>query len=108
MKLLIPGEEYHLAKGEIALINSDILHYAIGDPFCELHSAVFSHVLVSGGNTTAFYKKYVYPLLAFPGFTVWRTGRQNWPKTFRLLFPRWKRMPSPASLRSGSGFPEFC
>lgn len=63
MKLLVPGEEYHLVKGEIALINSNILHYAIGDPFCELHSAVFSHVLVSGGNTTAFYKKYVYPLL---------------------------------------------
>lgn len=108
MKLLVPGEEYHLAKGEIALINSDILHYAIGDPFCELHSAVFSHVLVSGGNTTAFYKKYVYPLLAFPGFTVWRTGRQNLAEDFQAAFPRWKRMPSPASLRSGSGFPEFC
>lgn len=86
MKLLVPGEEYHLAKGEIALINSDILHYAIGDPFCELHSAVFSHVLVSGGNTTAFYKKYVYPLLAFPGFTVWRTGRQNLAEDFQAAF----------------------
>lgn len=108
MKLLVPGEEYHLVKGEIALINSDILHYAIGDPFCELHSAVFSHVLVSGGNTTAIYKKYVYPLLAFPGFTVWRTGRQDLAEDFQAAFPRWKRMPSPASLRSGSGFPEFC
>lgn len=86
MKLLVPGEEYHLAKGEIALINSDILHYAIGDPFCELHSAVFSHVLVSGGNTTAFYKKYVYPLLAFPGFTVWRTGRQDLAEDFQAAF----------------------
>ena len=86
MKLLVPGEEYHLVKGEIALINSDILHYAIGDPFCELHSAVFSYVLVSGGNTTAFYKKYVYPLLAFPGFTVWRTGRQNLAEDFQAAF----------------------
>ena len=76
----------HEVKGEIALINSDILHYAIGDPFCELHSAVFSHVLVSGGNTTAFYKKYVYPLLAFPGFTVWRTGRQNLAEDFQAAF----------------------
>ena len=86
MKLLVPGEEYHLVKGEIALINSDILHYAIGDPFCELHSAVFSHVLVSGGNTTAFYKKYAYPLLAFPGFTVWRTGRQDLAEDFQAAF----------------------
>ncbi|MFR2043610.1 MAG: cupin domain-containing protein [Oscillospiraceae bacterium] len=66
MKLLIPGEEYHLVKGEIALINSDILHYAIGDPFCELHSAVFSHVLVSGGNTTAFYKNMSTRCWRFP------------------------------------------
>lgn len=47
---------------------------------------MFSHVLVSGGNTTAFYKKYVYPLLAFPGFTVWRTGRQNLAEDFQAAF----------------------
>ena len=77
MRLLVPGEEYRLEKGEVALINSDILHYAIGDPFCELYSVVFSHGLISGGNATAFYSKYICPLLAFPGFTVWRTDSFN-------------------------------
>lgn len=86
MKLLVPGEEYHLVKGEIALINSDILHYAIGDPFCELHSAVFSHVLVSGGNTTAIYKNMSTRCWRFPASRSGARGDRIWPKTFRLLF----------------------
>lgn len=86
MRLLVPGEEYRLEKGEVALINSDILHYAIGDPFCELYSVVFSHGLISGGNATAFYSKYICPLLAFPGFAVWRTDRQDLAEVFQAAF----------------------
>lgn len=108
MKLLVPGEEYHLVKGEIALINSDILHYAIGDPFCELHSAVFSMFWFPAETRPPFTKNMSTRCWRFPASRSGARGDRIWPKTFRLLFPRWKRMPSPASLRSGSGFPEFC
>ena len=86
MKLLVPGEEHRLAKGDIALINSEILHYATGSPFCELHSLVFSQTLISGGSATSIYSKYIYPLIAFPGFTVWRTARQDLTADFQAAF----------------------
>lgn len=34
---------------------------------------MFSPFLITGGAETAFYKKYLHPLLACPAFTVWQT-----------------------------------
>ena len=73
LKLQIPGREYLLKQGDLVTINGNVLHYLIGHPGGELHSIVFSPFLLTGGTSTAFYKKYVGPLLACPGFTVWQT-----------------------------------
>lgn len=74
LKLQIPGKEYTLREGELAVINSNILHYVIGAPFGELQSMVFSAMLLTGGNTTAFYKKYIHPLIACSNFDVWKNA----------------------------------
>ena len=72
MKLQIPGIEYTLEEGSLTMLNSNVLHYAIGHPFCELRSLVFSAFFITGGTDTALYKKYIYPLLVSPDITVYR------------------------------------
>lgn len=74
LKLQIPGREYLLRKGDLAVLNGNMLHYVIGHPAGALRSLVFSPFLLTGGTGTAFYKKYVGPLLTCPDFTVWHTG----------------------------------
>ena len=38
IKLQIPSKTYFLEKGDCFVINSNILHYAIAEPQCELQS----------------------------------------------------------------------
>ena len=76
LKLRIPGREYLLCKGELVVITGNMLHYLIGHPAGALRSIVFSPFLLTGGTGTAFYKKYVGPLLTCPDFAVWHTDAE--------------------------------
>ena len=62
VKLQIPGKTFHLKEGEAFFINSNILHYAIGEPYCQLHSLVFNPALVIGHKESVFALKYIDPL----------------------------------------------
>ena len=51
---------YELKKGDMAFINSNVLHSARGD--CLLNTFVFHPYFISGGKDTAVYEKYVSPI----------------------------------------------
>ena len=63
LRLQVPGKTFHLKHGEGAVVNSNILHFAAAEPLCELHSLVFHPLLVTGGQDSVFFKRYVAPLL---------------------------------------------
>lgn len=69
LKLQVPFSEYTLQKGDLAIINSNVLHYAAALPFCELQSLVCSPSLLSGNRSFAFWTKYLQPVLSCSAFT---------------------------------------
>lgn len=68
LKLQVPGKTFYLKKGEGAVINSNILHYAAAEPDCHLLSLVFHPLLITGKEDSVFSIKYVTPLLNCPSF----------------------------------------
>ena len=52
----------------------------------ELQSIVFSPFLITGGASTAFYKKYIGRLTACSDFTVWKTDADTDSKWFLDAF----------------------
>lgn len=69
MRLKTSAASFLLNKGEAAVINSNILHYAAAAPECSLRSLVFSPGLITGGSESAFAKKYIQPLLSCRSFS---------------------------------------
>lgn len=63
MDLGIIGRHILLHEGEMAVINSNILHSARAERFCTLRSMVFSSKLITGGNDAAIAVKYILPLI---------------------------------------------
>lgn len=55
--------KYSIHSGEGIWINAGVLHYAVADPSCELHSMVFSSRLITGGSDSSISKKYIEPLI---------------------------------------------
>ena len=88
--LRVPGREYDVAAGELAFLNGNVLHYAIGNPACTLRSLVFSPVLL-GHPGSAFQKKYLRPLTEFPGFLVWKSAGREDTQAFRTAFSALER-----------------
>lgn len=66
--LKIPEKTFHLKQGEGIAINSNILHFAAAKSRCELHSFVFSPLLITGSADSVFAEKYITPLTASPAF----------------------------------------
>lgn len=91
IKLQIPTREYHLKTGELAILNTNQLHYAIGSPYGELCSIVFSPFLLTGNSSTAFYLKYIKPLLSCANFTVLKETGQKEIRAFQDAFDALKR-----------------
>ena len=69
MRLRVPAEEHLIRAGEMAVLNANLPHEAVGEPVCSLESLVFSPLLVTGSHTSAIARKYVQPLLDCPTFT---------------------------------------
>lgn len=69
LKLQIPSTTYIMNAGDCAVINTNILHYAVAIDYCELHSLVFSTFIITGSISSAFYQKYMQPLLSCSSFT---------------------------------------
>jgi AraC-like DNA-binding protein len=48
----------------VAIINSNVIHYAEASGYCELQSLVFSPLLLTGSINSSFATKYITPLLS--------------------------------------------
>ena len=73
LRLKTPASSFLLSRGQTAAVNSNTLHYAAAAPECTLHSLVFSPLLITGNNESAFAGKYIRPLLSshsFSGFLI--------------------------------------
>lgn len=68
LKLKIPTKTFDLIAGDCIAINSNVLHYAIAQPQCELHSLVFSPLLITGNDSSVFATKYLEPLTKCSSF----------------------------------------
>lgn len=72
MKLKIPSSSFLLEKGDLLIINSNIMHYGAAIEACDLRSFVFSPLLVTGSTDSVFSKKYIQPLLSCSAFTAYQ------------------------------------
>lgn len=63
LKLQIPGKSFLVEEGEIIFINSNILHFAMGEPKARIRSFVFNPQLVTGYENSVYAQKYIQPLM---------------------------------------------
>jgi len=77
LELRIPSKTFHLTEGACMIINSNVLHYAIAEPRCELQSLVFHPTLITGTNDSVFSVKYLHPLLSLTSFDAFLFHREN-------------------------------
>lgn len=80
LTLRTPAASLLLCRGQMAAVNSKVLHSAAGAPKCTLHSLVFSPSLISGGEESAIAKKYIRPLMACPAFTGFKIPPEDNPE----------------------------
>lgn len=69
------GKEYCFNKGTVAIINANTLHSILADSSFTLESIVFSPFLIAPDTQSAFYKKYIYPLMSSTNFSLWSSNR---------------------------------
>lgn len=62
----VPGKEIILNNGDTAVINANTLHYLTGSSSCILLSLVFSSLLIAGDKNSAFFKRYILPIITSP------------------------------------------
>ena len=86
LKLQVPGAEYLLNRGELVVLNADLLHAVQGQPCGALRSLVFSPLLLTGGTDTAFYQRYLGRLLSCAAFTVWQAEGEEDVRAFLAAF----------------------
>ena len=79
MKLQVLTETFSVHAGEIAIINTNTLHSASGEPYCELQSLVFSPLLITGNINSAFASKYIMPLISCAHFSCIVLKDKNQP-----------------------------
>ncbi len=84
-RVQVPGEEYTLKEEDTAVINSNTLHYIVGDPFFKLESFVFSPLLLTGTADSAFSRKYIRPVID-SAFKIWITKHESDRESFRKAY----------------------
>ncbi len=84
-RVQVPGEEYTLKEEDTAVINSNTLHYIVGDPFFKLESFVFSPLLLTGTADSAFSRKYIRPVID-SAFKIWITKHECDRESFRKAY----------------------
>ena len=73
----VPGSSYLLSSGDCLAVSSGVLHSAEARPQCELHSLVFSPLLITGSPDSVYAKKYLGPLLSNPAFRAYAFDRNT-------------------------------
>ena len=69
LSLQLQGKTFSLEKGDCLVLNSNIIHFAMAAPKCELHSLVFDSMLVTGNSDSVFARKYILPLIFCTSFS---------------------------------------
>ena len=80
MKVKIPSKSFYLEAGDCIALNSNVLHYGEAVGSYQLHSLVFSPMLITGNRDSVFAQKYMQPLVAcdsFSGFFLGAAGNEN-------------------------------
>ena len=87
LRVRVPQMSFELKKGDCLAINSNVLHYAIAAPFCELHSIVFAPGLITGNNETVYAKNiWVHCNPALPFKAIYGRRTVVWRSCFAALF----------------------
>lgn len=69
MRVKTSESSFVLNEGDLAAINANTLHFASASPEGTLCSLVFSPLLITGNQESAFSTKYIQPLLSCRSFT---------------------------------------
>ena len=69
MQVKTSESSFVLNEGDLAAINANTLHFASASPEGTLCSLVFSPLLITGNQESAFSTKYIQPLLSCRAFT---------------------------------------
>lgn len=63
LRVQTPGRTLYLEAGEGVFLGANLLHRIEAERSCHIHALVFHPRLVTGGEDTAFYRKYLGPLM---------------------------------------------
>lgn len=77
LNLRIPSKTFKLEQGEIAILNSNVMHYIICSDNTVLQSFVFNPALVCGTLDSSLAKKYILPLIECKSFHCFIYHRKN-------------------------------
>ena len=80
LRVQVPRQEFLLLAGDCLAINARLPHCAATQPSCELHSLVFSPLLLTGSEDSVFAQKYLLPLTdcrAFRAVQLDRTAQRR-------------------------------
>lgn len=77
IELQISGKSHFINEQEAYIINTNVPHYLVPSPLCELYSIVFHTNLVAGENSSIFFSKYIHPLISNPNFQSMRLKKSE-------------------------------
>lgn len=63
LNLRIPSKTYVIEQNDIAILNTNVMHYIICSNDAILQSFVFNSKLITGTSNSSFAKKYIVPLM---------------------------------------------
>lgn len=75
--LQIPSKSFKVEQGEIAILNSNIMHYIVCSENTILQSFVFSPSFTTGTYESSLFKKYIHPLILCKTFDCFIYHRKN-------------------------------
>lgn len=68
LDLRIPSKTYLIEQGDIAILNTNVIHYIICSNDALLQSFVFNPKLITGTSNSSFAKRYIIPLMNCKSF----------------------------------------
>lgn len=77
MRLQVLSDRISLHEGEVAVINGNALHAAMGEPYCDHRSLVFSPLLITGSPDSVFAVRYITPMSKSGRFSCMILGLDN-------------------------------
>lgn len=77
LNLRIPSKTYVIEQNDIAILNTNVMHYIICSNDAILQSFVFNSKLITGTSNSSFAKKYIVPLMNCKTFDCYIYHEKN-------------------------------